>query len=105
MLTEFVEAAMGHAGYEKLDTGEYYGEISLCPGVWASEETLEKCRRELREVLEDWLRLKLRDGDKIPVIDEIDLNLQRASRYAPKPFQARDDPQISGAGILRTPFW
>ncbi len=78
MLVEFIEAAMDHARYEKLDTGKYYGEIPECPGVWASEGSLEKCRRELQEVLEDWLLLKLRDGDDIPVIETVDLNLQRA---------------------------
>ena len=78
MLVEFVEAALEHASYDKLENGEYYGEIPICPGVWASTKTLEGCRRELQEVLEDWLLLKLRDGDKIPVIDGIDLNLQRA---------------------------
>jgi predicted RNase H-like HicB family nuclease len=45
---------------------------------WASGKTLEKCRRELQEVLEDWLLLKLHDGDSLPVIDGIDLNLKRA---------------------------
>ena len=77
MLVEFVEAAMDRAAYDKLDTGEYYGEIPECPGVWASETSLEKCRRELQEVLEDWLLLKLRDGDPLPVIQGIDLNLQK----------------------------
>jgi predicted RNase H-like HicB family nuclease len=78
MLVEFIEAAMNRASYEKLDTGEYYGEIPACLGVWASGKTLEKCRRELQEVLEDWLLLKLRDGDPIPVIRRINLNLRRA---------------------------
>ena len=78
MLVEFVEAAMNHASYDKLETGEYYGEIPACPGVWATGKTLEECRQELQEVLEDWLLLKLRDGDKIPVIERINLNLRRA---------------------------
>jgi len=78
MLVEYIEAAMDRASYEKLNTGEYYGEIPLCPGVWATGRTLEKCRRELKEVLEDWLLLKLRDGDTIPVVGRINLNLRRA---------------------------
>ena len=78
MLVEFIEAAMNHASYDKLETGEYYGEIPACPGVWATGKTLEACRQELQEVLEDWLLLKLRDGDRIPVIERINLNLRRA---------------------------
>ena len=67
MLVEFIEAVMGYASYDKLDTGEYYGEIPRCPGVWASGKTLEGCRRELQEVLEDWLLLKLHDGDTLQI--------------------------------------
>lgn len=78
MLAEFIEVAMNHASYDKLETGEYYGEIPVCPGVWATGKTLEQCRQELQEVLEDWLLLKLRDGDEIPVIDGVDINLQSA---------------------------
>lgn len=91
MLVEFIEAALDHASYDKLETGEYYGEILVCPGVWATGATLERCRRELQEVLEDWLLLKLRDEDSIPIIDGIDLNLQRVEGHASKPVQARDD--------------
>lgn len=78
MLVEFIEAAMNHASYDKLKTHEFYGEIPACPGVWATGKTLEKCRQELQEVLEDWLLLKLRDGDTIPIIERINLNLRRA---------------------------
>ena len=78
MLVEFVKVAMDRAAYDKLKNGEFYGEIPPCPGVWATGKTPERCREELQEVLEDWLLLKLRDGDMIPVIDGIDLNLQRA---------------------------
>ncbi len=78
MLVDYVLGALEHATYEKLDSGRYYGSIPECPGVWGESETLEACRREVQEVLEDWLILKLRDGDDIPVIDGHDLNLQRA---------------------------
>lgn len=91
MFVEFLEAAMNQASYDKLETGAYYGEIPVCPGVWATGKTLERCRQELQEVLEDWLLLKLRDEDPIPVIDGIDLNLQKVEGHASKPFQARDD--------------
>lgn len=78
MLIKYIEAAMGHAEYEKLEDGKYYGEIPLLKGVWADGQTLEECRKTLTEVLEDWLILKLRDNDVLPKIDEIDLNLKAA---------------------------
>lgn len=74
ILTAFTEAAMREAKYKILEDGTFYGEIPLCPGVWANEDTLEKCREVLREVLEEWLILKLRDRDPLPRLGEIDLN-------------------------------
>ena len=72
MLTSYIQAAMRKAHYEHLDEeAAYYGCIPECPGVWATGKTLEDCREELQEVLEDWLSLGLRLGHPIPVIDGI----------------------------------
>ncbi len=78
MLTKYINAAMNTARYEIMEDGNYYGEIPPCPGVWASGKTLEKCREELQEVLEEWLILKLKDGDSIPVISGVDLKVEVA---------------------------
>jgi predicted RNase H-like HicB family nuclease len=64
MLTEYIQAAMGKARYEILDDGTYYGEIPPCRGVWATAKTLEACRRELQEVLEEWIFLKIKDEEE-----------------------------------------
>ena len=54
MLTACIDAAMGKAKYEILaDDHSYYGEIRGFQGVYADASTLEECRTELREVLED----------------------------------------------------
>jgi predicted RNase H-like HicB family nuclease len=75
MLTEYIQAAMGHARFERLpEDGTVYGEIPECQGVWANAATEEECRRELQEVLEDWLLVGIRLGHLLPVIDAIDLN-------------------------------
>ena len=78
MLIKYIEAAMKQAKYEKMEEGNYYGEIPTLKGVWADGQTLEECRQTLIEVLEDWLILKLRDNDVLPEIDGIDLNLKAA---------------------------
>jgi len=66
MLTTYINQKLDQARYKILEDETYFGEIPGLQGVWASEKTLEKCRETLREVLEEWLVLKLRDGDKIP---------------------------------------
>lgn len=65
MITEYIAKKLARAKYKVLKDGSYFGEISGLRGVWASALTLEKCREELKEVLEDWLVLKIRDGGRI----------------------------------------
>ena len=74
MLLEYISQAMRHAAYEKIEDGKYYGSIPVTPGVWSKADTLEKCRDELREVLEEWIILSLKRGDALPVVDGCDLN-------------------------------
>ena len=76
MLQEYLAKAMDSAWYEIMEDGTYYGEAPSLPGVWAQAKTLEACRRELIEVAEDWLFLKIRHGDPLPVLDGMDLNLK-----------------------------
>ena len=69
MLTAYIQAAMRHAHYEMIDDAEtFYGSIALCPGVWATAKTLEDCREELQNVLEDWIVPGVQLSHSIPVI-------------------------------------
>ena len=73
MLTAYIQTAMQQAQYKILEDGSYFGEIPDFQGVWASEQTLEDCRRVLQEVLEEWLLLKLRDNEEVPQLQGINL--------------------------------
>lgn len=54
MLANYIRTAMKKAHYEiLLDDGTFYGEIPGFDGVWANADTLEECRDELVEVLEN----------------------------------------------------
>lgn len=66
MITEFIEKKMSQAKYKILPDKTYFGAIAGLSGVWANSKNLEGCRNELREVLEDWLVLKLKDNEKVP---------------------------------------
>ena len=67
---------MHNAHYELMENGHFYGTIAQCKGLWAQGATLEACRDELQLTLEDWIMIKLRNGDRFEVIDGIDLNPQ-----------------------------
>jgi predicted RNase H-like HicB family nuclease len=74
MIIEYINKAMSKAVYEKLKDGSYSGKISQTPGVIAFGETLYQCQEELKSVLEGWIIVKIRYGDKLPVIEGINLN-------------------------------
>ena len=74
MLIEYINKAMSKADYDKLEDGSFSGRIPQCPGVVAFGETLYQCQQELRTSLEGWLIVKIRHGDKLPVIGRINLN-------------------------------
>ena len=74
MLTEYLKAAMRQVRYHILsDDGTFYGEIPGLDGAYANAATLEACRDELREVLEEWLLLHLSRGLPIPAAGGITL--------------------------------
>lgn len=78
MLTDYIQAAMRKAQYEILPDEEgYFGKIPELQGVWANADTLEACREELQEVLEEWIILGLKMGDPIPIVDGIELNIKK----------------------------
>ncbi len=80
MLTSYVQAALRRAHYELLPDGEgFYAAVEALPGVWAGAATLEACRAELQEVIEDWLLVRIRRGASVPVLDGIDLNVTAAA--------------------------
>jgi predicted RNase H-like HicB family nuclease len=74
MLIEYINRAMSKAIYEKLEDGTYSGKIPQTPSVIAFGETLYQCQEELKSALEGWLIVKIRHGDKIPVIEGVNLN-------------------------------
>jgi predicted RNase H-like HicB family nuclease len=76
MLLEYINEAMANAVYDKLEDESFSGKIPQCPGVLAFAETLYKCEQELRSALEGWLIVKIRHGDRLPVIKKINLNVK-----------------------------
>lgn len=50
-----------------IDGGKlFYGEIRELSGVWATGKTLEECRRNLAEVLDGWMILRLKKNLPLP---------------------------------------
>jgi len=76
MIFEYVQKGLERAQYKNLDDGTWFAEIPGFEGVWANAGTVEECRRELLEVLEEWLVLKIRDHDPIPELEGIEIRVR-----------------------------
>lgn len=75
MIITYCEQALSLAKYKKLDDETWFAEIPDFEGVWGNGVTIEECRKDLLEVLEEWLIFKLQDGDSLPIINGIEIKV------------------------------
>ena len=74
---------MRQAKYEILsDDKSYYGEIPDFQGVYANAETLEDCRNELAEVLEEWIFFRLSRNLSLPVVNGLRLAVEKVAEVS-----------------------
>jgi len=80
MLTNYIRAALHLAKYEILrDDGCFYGEIPGFEGVYANAISLEECREELAEVLEEWILFRVAKNLPLPVVEGIALTVKEVA--------------------------
>jgi len=80
MLTNYIRAALHRARYEILsDDQSFYGEIPSFDGVYANASTLEACREELAEVLEEWILFRVSRNLSLPAVDGIELTIKEVA--------------------------
>jgi predicted RNase H-like HicB family nuclease len=69
MIREYIDMALQKAHYEMIEDEEpFYGEVPELPGVWATGKSLEECRKNLVEVIDGWVLIRLARGLPIPEI-------------------------------------
>jgi len=77
VLLEYINHAMKHARYEALpDDGSWYGEIPPCQGVFANAHTETECRKQLAEVLEEWILFRIHRHLPVPKIDGLAIEIR-----------------------------
>ena len=80
MLTNYLRAALHQARYEILpDDQSFYGEIPGFDGIYSNAATLEACREELAEVLEEWILFRISRNLPLPVVDGIELAIKEVA--------------------------
>ena len=70
MFSEYMAVALKKAQYKIIDDEyPYFAEVPELEGVWATGKTIEDCRNELIEVIEEWIVARLQRGLSIPTIN------------------------------------
>ena len=75
MFSEYIKAVLELAEYDTLEDGSYVATVEGLRGVIAIGDSIEECRRDLIEVIEGWIALRLKLGDSIPPIQGISINV------------------------------
>jgi len=76
MLLQYIQVALERAHYEIIEDAEpFYGEVPALAGIWATGQTLEECRRNLAEAIEDWVLFSIAKGLPIPALGEVSIHL------------------------------
>ncbi len=69
MLRNYIREAMRKAHYEILeDDGTFYGEIPGFQGVLSNATSLEECREQLEQVLEEWVLFRVSRNLPLPEV-------------------------------------
>ena len=75
---EVAERALHGAHYDKLEDGTFCAEVPELRGVIATGDTLEECRDQLAEVIEEWVLVRVSQGLEVPPLDDIEIKVQKA---------------------------
>ncbi len=76
LIEKYAALAVRHAALKQVEDGEWFATIPNFRGVWAKDATEEKTLEALREVVVDWVVLKVQHEDRdLPELEEINLNV------------------------------
>lgn len=75
MISEYVECGLRKARYDMLEDGSSVAEVPGLGGVIATAKTIEMCRAQLAEVIEEWVLIRVARGLKVPTLDGIEVRV------------------------------
>ncbi|HEY9767023.1 MAG TPA: type II toxin-antitoxin system HicB family antitoxin [Coleofasciculaceae cyanobacterium] len=80
ILVKYCEKALRQAQYKTLEDSTWFAEIDGFEGVWGNGDTVEDCRTDLLEALEEWVILKLQDGEQLAVVDGVAIKVSEVAQ-------------------------
>jgi predicted RNase H-like HicB family nuclease len=70
---QYLETAMRHAEYEKIEDGEWFASIPGLAGLWATGPNVEETRKDLIEALDGWIEVSVKAGNRVPDVGGVSL--------------------------------
>jgi len=77
MIRQYVEQALRNARYDKFEDGTFCGEVPRLRGVLATGKTLEECRNQLTEVIEEWVLVRVARGLAVPPLGRVEVRVKK----------------------------
>ncbi len=78
MISKYVAKALECAVYEKIDDGNHCASVRGLRGVLAVGPAFEVCRRQLAEVVEEWVLVRVARHLPIPKLGGVAIRVRRA---------------------------
>jgi predicted RNase H-like HicB family nuclease len=79
VITDYISEALHRARYSVVDGNTYCGTVAGLPGVIATGASLEACRDQLAEVVEEWVLVRVSRGLSVPRLGIARVQVRRAS--------------------------
>jgi predicted RNase H-like HicB family nuclease len=79
MIIRYLDKALRRARYAQLEDGSYCATVPGLRGVVATAATLEQCRNQLAEVVEEWVLVRVARGLTVPALGGTKVEVKKAS--------------------------
>ncbi len=78
MITAYLDKALRRARYQQVDGGLFCATVPGLLGVIATGPTLEACRDQLSEVIEEWVLVSVSRGLRVPPLGSTRVEVRKA---------------------------
>ena len=78
MIRDYLDEALKRARYSELEDGSHCAEVRGLRSVVATGRTLESCRAQLQEVVEEWILVRVARGLDIPSLGGRKIRIRKA---------------------------
>jgi predicted RNase H-like HicB family nuclease len=79
MISRYVAKALERAVYQPIDHGMWSATVRGLRGVIAVGSTVEECRQQLAEVVEEWVLVRVARQLAVPRLGGVVIRVRRAS--------------------------